>query len=113
MVRMYFCLALMLVAVFGVPAHAQSKAPADETVTASEAAPAGTTAKTMTGVWEYSNARRDKSCTLTFLRDSPPGGSKLEFGPTCAAVFPSLKSAAAWSLGSDDLLRCSTTRATS
>ncbi len=106
MVRKYYCLALMLVAAFGAPAYAQSpsKAPADETVTTSEPAPTGAPAKTMTGVWEFSNAPRDKSCAVTFQSENPPGGRKVELGPTCAELFPSLKTAAAWSLGSDDLL---------
>jgi hypothetical protein len=85
----------MMVVVAGVPGHAQ-----DETPPVAAAA-----AKTMTGAWEFSNARRDKTCTMTFQSDAAPGGRKLETGPACAANFPSLKSVTGWSLGADDLLK--------
>ena len=104
MVRMHYLLALIFVVVCGVPAYAQSKAPADETVTTGEAPPAAPSAKTMTGAWEFSNARRDKTCGMTFQNDAAPGGQKLELGPNCATIFPSIKSAAGWSLAADDTL---------
>ena len=56
-------------------------------------------AKAMTGIWEISNADRDKICMVTFKQESAPGGRKLEFEKTCADSFPLTKEVSAWTIG--------------
>lgn len=63
-------------------------------------------AKAMTdGTWEFSNADRDKRCTLTFKTDAAPGGMKLEFDKACAEAFPFIKEVAGWTIADNDFLR--------
>jgi hypothetical protein len=59
-------------------------------------------AQAMVGVWEISNAARDKTCTVTFSLDAVEGGFKLEPDPACAGVFPSLKDLVLWTIGPND-----------
>ena len=56
-------------------------------------------AKAMTGIWEISNADRDKICMVTFKQESAPGGRKLEFEKACADFFPLTKEISAWTIG--------------
>jgi len=56
-------------------------------------------AKAMTGVWEISNADRDKICMVTFKQEAAPGGRKLEFEKTCGESFPLTKEISAWTIG--------------
>ncbi len=62
-------------------------------------------ARAMVGVWEISNAARDKTCPVTFAVDAGDGGLKLELDPGCRAAFPSLKDVAAWAIGPNDSVR--------
>jgi hypothetical protein len=62
-------------------------------------------AQAMVGSWEFSNADRDKRCTLTFRTDAGPAGMKLEFDKDCAKVFPFIVEIAGWSLAENDFLR--------
>lgn len=65
-------------------------------------------AKAMVGSWEFSNADRDKRCTITFKADAGgPGnpGMKLEFDKDCANVFPFIGEIAGWTLAENDFLR--------
>lgn len=62
-------------------------------------------ARALVGVWELSNPDRDRRCTLTFRLEASPGGRGVTLGGTCAAAFPDLKAAAAWTMGSDDALK--------
>jgi hypothetical protein len=62
-------------------------------------------AQAMVGSWEFSNADRDKRCTLTFRTDAGPAGMKLEFDKDCAKVFPFIKEIAGWSIAENDFLR--------
>lgn len=61
-------------------------------------------AQAMIGTWEFSNAERDKICTLTFKADPVAGGYKPEFDPNCANLFPLVRDVTAWKYPDNDLL---------
>ncbi len=61
-------------------------------------------AKNVVGTWEFSNADRDKTCTVTFKAEPAPGGYKAEFDPNCAAQFPLTANVVAWKYPDNDLL---------
>ncbi len=65
----------------------------------------GDSAKAMIGTWEFSNADRDKICTVTFKTDPSPVGFKLEFDANCASLFPLVSGVAGWNFPENDLLR--------
>ncbi|CAL8980609.1 hypothetical protein RHODGE_RHODGE_01313 [Rhodoplanes serenus] len=83
------------------------------------AAPApalGEAVRAMTGApWEFSNADRDRRCTVTFRADAAakPGlpaatgsaGMRLDLERSCTEVFPFLRDVVAWTLGDNDFLR--------
>ena len=58
----------------------------------------------MIGTWEFSNAARDKKCTVTFKGERSGPGLALAFDPACAALFPLLRDVTAWKYPQDDLL---------
>jgi hypothetical protein len=62
-------------------------------------------AKAMLGTWEFSNADRDKTCSITFTDSRTASGYRVEFDPKCADDFPLLKDAAGWSYPDNDFLR--------
>jgi hypothetical protein len=62
-------------------------------------------AQAMVGTWEFSNANRDKRCTLTFRTDAGPAGMRLDFDKDCVNVFAFVKEIAAWSIAEHDFLR--------
>ena len=65
----------------------------------------GDSAKAMLGnSWEFSNADRDKVCTVTFKNVAVAVGLKLEFDPNCANLFPLVRDIAGWKYPEDDLL---------
>jgi hypothetical protein len=64
----------------------------------------GDSAKKMIGTWEFSNADRDKICTVTFKSDPSPSGFKLEFDKDCPALFPLVGDVTGWSFPDNDLL---------
>lgn len=68
-------------------------------------APAGEAAKMLGAAWEFSNADRDKTCTLTFKSEQATAGYKLEFDPNCAKLFPLVKDIESWKFADNDLLR--------
>lgn len=76
-------------------ALAQSKPPAP---------PLGDSARAMLGPWEFSNADRDRVCTVTFKADAAAAGSKVEFDPNCAALFPLVGGIVGWRYPDNDLL---------
>ena len=41
----------------------------------------------MAGSWEFSNADREKACTITFRNDNAKVGKRVEFDPGCAKLF--------------------------
>ena len=65
----------------------------------------GESAKAVVGTWEFSNADRDKVCTVTLKSDPTPGGFKVEFDPNCGNLFPLVTDVVAWIFPENDLLR--------
>ena len=61
-------------------------------------------AKTMIGTWEFSNAERDKVCSVAFKADRAAAGYRLEFDPKCIDDFPLLRDVAGWTHPDNDLL---------
>ena len=61
-------------------------------------------AKTMIGTWEFSNADRDKTCSVTFKADRAVSGYRLEYDPKCVDDFPLLRDVAGWTYSDNDLL---------
>ena len=65
----------------------------------------GDSAKAMIGTWEFSNADRDKICTITLKPDPVPVGFKAEFDKNCGTLFPLVNDIAGWNFPENDLLR--------
>jgi hypothetical protein len=65
----------------------------------------GDSAKAMVGTWEFSNADRDKICTVTLKSDPAPAGFKIEFDKNCGSLFPLVNDVVAWNFPENDLLR--------
>ncbi len=61
-------------------------------------------AQAMIGTWEFSNADRDRTCTLVLKSDVATVGYKLEFDANCAAQFPLVRDIVSWRYPDDDLL---------
>jgi len=68
-------------------------------------APPSEAATAMVGSWEFSNADRDKRCTITFATDAARRGMKVEFDKACPDVFPFIKEVVGWSIAEHDFLR--------
>jgi hypothetical protein len=62
-------------------------------------------AKAMAGTWEFTNADRDKTCTITLRIDPVAAGMRAEFDKACAAKFPFIGEVAAWTMAENDFLR--------
>jgi hypothetical protein len=92
--RIFLLASLLAAAPFGDvhPAPAPPPAPSEA-------------AKAMVGAWEFSNADRDKICTITFKADSIAIGMKLEFDSACGRLFPFIKEIAGWRRAENDFLR--------
>jgi hypothetical protein len=71
---------------------------------AAQQAPLGESAKALIGSWEFSNADRDKTCTVTFKADPGSVGYKVEFEAKCGDLFPLVKNVVGWRLPEGDLL---------
>ena len=61
--------------------------------------------RTMVGTWEFSNADREKTCSVTFRNDSNRVGKRVEFDAACAGHFPFVKDVVAWQLNDNDFLK--------
>jgi Protease inhibitor Inh len=61
-------------------------------------------AKEMIGNWEFSNADRDKVCSVTFKSDTITVGYKVEFDANCVNLFPLVHDIVGWKYPEDDLL---------
>jgi hypothetical protein len=61
--------------------------------------------KALAGPWEFTNADRDKTCTITLRTDPAPAGMRAEFDRACAAKFPFIGEIAAWTMAENDFLR--------
>ena len=64
----------------------------------------GESAKRVIGSWEFSDAERDRTCTVTLKSDPAPAGLKIEFDPNCANLFPLVREIAGWKFPDNDLL---------
>jgi hypothetical protein len=91
-------LAVALLVASGLGSAAQ--APAPPAVAAPDDA-----AKGMVGTWEFTNADRDKTCTLTFRIDPAAAGMKLDFDRACAGLFPFVREISGWTFAEGDFLR--------
>jgi hypothetical protein len=61
--------------------------------------------RTMAGTWEFSNADREKTCTIMFRNENARVGRRIEFDPKCAALFPFVPEIVGWRLSDNDFLR--------
>jgi hypothetical protein len=61
--------------------------------------------RTMAGNWEFSNADREKTCTITFRETAAKVGKRVEFDPNCPKQFPFISDIVGWRLGDNDFLR--------
>ncbi len=69
-------------------------------------APLTDEARAMTnGTWEFSNADRDKRCTVVFRTEPAAVGMRLAFDKVCASVFPFTTEIVGWTLTENDFLR--------
>jgi hypothetical protein len=71
-----------------------------ERVTEPAAPPA---ARTMVGTWEFSNADRERVCTVTFRESGTT--RRVEFDSACAGHFSFIKEITSWSHAENDFLR--------
>ena len=90
MLRPVFIAALAVL--LGGPAQAQTREPLSES------------AKSVIGSWEFSNAERDKKCSVTFTSDPSAVGFKLAFDANCGNLFPLVSRIVGWKYPQDDLL---------
>jgi hypothetical protein len=86
-----FAAALALLAACCCPALAQQ--------------PLSDAAKAMVGTWEFTNAERDKTCTITLRTDPVTSGMRAEFDKACAAKFPFIADVSGWTYNEGDFLR--------
>ncbi len=74
--------------------------------TAHAQAPPSEEAKALaSGSWEFSNADRDKRCTIVFKTAPASVGMRLEFDKACAEAFPFIREIAGWTIAENDFLR--------
>jgi hypothetical protein len=64
----------------------------------------GDSAKALVGTWEFSNADRDKTCSVTFKSDPAKNGYKVEFDKSCANLFPLVSGVVGWKFPDNGLL---------
>jgi hypothetical protein len=62
-------------------------------------------ARGVLGPWEFSNADRDRRCSVTLRGEAASVGLKLEIDKGCPGVFPFMKDVVGWSLAENDFLR--------
>ena len=97
-------LACLLLTAFAAPLAAQAPdATAPEALAPETAAPAPP--RSMIGSWEFSNADREKTCTIIFRNDNAKVGKRIEFDPRCAKLFAFIPEIAGWRIGDNDFLR--------
>jgi hypothetical protein len=73
--------------------------------TAAQAPGPGDAARGLVGAWEFTNADRDKVCTITLRTDPVAKGMKAEFDRDCAGKFPFIGEIVGWTLAENDFLR--------
>jgi hypothetical protein len=82
-----------------LPAEVETEPPIPQQ---SESAPGR---RTMVGSWEFSNADREKTCTIMFRNDTGKVGKRVEFDPGCAAHFVFVRDIVGWQMAENDFLR--------
>ena len=90
--------ALICFAMLGLSGAASAQTPAPRSATLGESA------KAVVGTWEFSNADRDKICTVTLKSDPAPVGFKAEFDKNCGDLFPLVSDIVGWDYPENDLL---------
>lgn len=92
-------LASILSMAFAAPLAAQAPGP--------EAPPEQSTPppRTMIGTWEFSNADREKTCSITFRNESAKVGKRVEFDGKCADNFAFVRDIVGWEMKENDFLR--------
>jgi hypothetical protein len=85
---------LLALAIAGLAASAHAQAPLSEEAKA-----------LANGSWEFSNADRDKRCTIVFKTAPAAVGMRLEFDKACAEAFPFIREIAGWTIAENDFLR--------
>ncbi len=90
--------AVIGVALLCMTGAALAQAPAKQSTSLSESA------KAVVGTWEFSNADRDKICTVTLKSDPAPVGFEIEFDKNCGALFPLVNDIVGWDYPENDLL---------
>src|SRR5690242_4323125 len=68
-------------------------------------APPPAAPRTIVGTWEFSNADREKTCSVTFRNESNRLGKRVEFDQACGSLFPFVKDVAAWQYNDNDFLK--------
>jgi hypothetical protein len=61
--------------------------------------------RSMVGSWEFSNADREKTCTIIFRDAAAKVGKRVDFDPNCPKVFAFIPEIAGWQLNDNDFLR--------
>jgi len=92
--------AFVLSIAFAAPLAAQMRAPEAPAEQAPPPAP-----RTMVGTWEFSNADREKICTITLRNESAKIGKRVEFDAGCPENFPFVREIVGWQLNDNDFLR--------
>jgi hypothetical protein len=93
-------LAFVLSIALAAPLLAQTPAPEAPPEQSAPPAP-----RTMVGTWEFSNADREKICTVTFRNDAAKVGKHLEFDAACAGNFAFIRDIVGWQMNDNDFLR--------
>lgn len=100
-----FALSVMVAA----PSWAQTAAPGvppdQATPEATQEASAPAAQKTMIGTWEFSNADREKICSITFRNEAAKIGKRVEFDPACSGNFGFVRDIVSWQMSNNDFLR--------
>ena len=97
MVRLLLLLLLLVLLAFGA-----QRAVAQPQETPSSPSDA---VKAMAGTWDFTNAGRDKVCTVRFHTDAASHGMKIEFDRSCAGLFAFLAEVTSWTIAENDFLR--------
>ncbi len=61
--------------------------------------------KAIAGVWEFTNADRDKVCSITLRTDPVASAMRAEFDRACAGKYPFTGRIVGWTLAENDFLR--------
>ena len=73
--------------------------------TAAQAPASSDAAKALAGAWEFTNADRDKVCTINLRTDPIAKSMRAEFDRDCAGKFPFVGEIVGWTLAENDFLR--------